>query len=168
MIRSRRRQHRYLSVVLAVTIPTLLISILSQRRAVPPVVGLDSALATAHGTALSDANGTLIDTGAHRLRVRWQAEQNGTALLELQPLSTLLRADILVYWSPETSAGAGGALPFDSVLTGRLAGGGRRLLNLPTAAYAGRGQLVFYSLAQQQTVLRLAMQDTLAGAPEGD
>ncbi len=147
MIAPLRRRHRWTTAALAVALPVAYVVALAARPDEPVVDKLPPALAPAVAGPVDADLGLLIEDPPLAARTRGEGSR---WWLELEPVSAVVRPEVLVYWSP--SPAKAGRLPADAYLMGGLAGARARAFELPAAALGNAGTLVLYSLGHQETV----------------
>ncbi len=149
MIAPLRRRHRWTTAVLALAVPVLYVVALSGRVPEPVAEALPSALAgdSPAGEVVNEY-GALFTGQAIAVRLRGGGS---SWWIELEPREPVTRPEVLVYWTPQTTAAAD-RLPPDAFLLGALAGRRPQAFAVPSAALGGAGRLVLYSLGHQEVV----------------
>ncbi|NEQ97672.1 MAG: hypothetical protein F6K30_13300 [Cyanothece sp. SIO2G6] len=175
MILSRRKTHFYASIALAVTLPIVFFAGLFWRPGTPIVDGTANqsleelfAIAQFPTTTSTLDNADILSEGAIQLRAI-ATEANGQPVLELQPVTAIQAADILVYWQPGSAATEPAPEPATepapeparepatentnpisetAVLLGQLAGDRPRRFPLPANLPGQTGSLILYSNGQ--------------------
>lgn len=158
MIRSRRVLHRGLFIVLAVAIPSSLFIVLENRPTMPPYQDFQPVLFDQAGFAQpAQEKDSMITVSARKKQFELQKVTSGDQpTLLIRPSVELLKPDLLVYWSPVTGTDSDTELA-EATLVGRLTGNSWRRLSLPTSAQGISGSLLIYSMAHQQVLDSLSL-----------
>ena len=147
MIAPLRRRHRRLIAVLAVVVPVLFVVALTGRPTAPVTADLAAEIAAPPAGRVESEQGDLFD---YPITTRVRSSESGW-WVELEPREAIVKPEVLVYWTPESSA-ARDRLPSDAFLLGALAGTRPRAFEVPSRALGQAGRLWLYSLGHQEVV----------------
>jgi hypothetical protein len=167
VIRAHRRRHLRAFTILAVVLPTILVSALTTRRTPPvvasaPIVLTDSTLDT--WVALDSAGAQVLEVPIQiRLLAPLPSATPTRFGVELEPARAMGRPDVLVYWTASMPAPKE-ALPSDAFLLGSIGGARPRRFELPQPALQARGSLIIYSAAHREILGTLPVPQARVGA----
>ncbi len=166
MIQSRRQAHFFSSVVLVCLLPIILIAGILGRPKTPS--SADSQLFEQGGFIPASNSETsplaseeLVAAGV-TIKARTLQQQN-QLILELEPTSTLLFPDLLLYWhgGKETPTD----LSASSILLGSFSGTSRRRFPLIQEMQDQEGYLILYSMGEKKLVATLPFPTSITQKP---
>ena len=147
MIRSLRRRHFHMTLILCILVPLVFFLALTKRESIPQTANFPA----------------ILDPVPAPLTPVWQTNvsQDGFSLnlstalkasewtLEVTPEDALAFPDVLVYYTDQPDK----PLLEHAMLLGGMAGAERKQFPLPATSFGKQGQLRFYSLAHRRMLL---------------
>lgn len=149
MIRPLRVRHRWMTGILFLAVPAVLLLALRGRAGVPVYSSLPSQLSADQPPLALEGSGleTVLELEELGVTVRATVSM-GTPVLEVSTTRPLAAPDVLIYWS---ATAATDSLPENAVLLGAYSDR-PRLYAVSERAATRPGFLVFYSLGHQKVV----------------
>lgn len=151
MIRPLRQRHRRIVIALGVLLPIAFVAGIAARKSVPAMASLPAELAAApRRFAITKWNSSdLFANTPIQTRLLLESAGSGHFALEFSGPKDFVKPDLLVYWVAG-KMDLNHKLPDNAVLLGAF--NSSAPLPLPQDAVSENGELVLYSLANQQMV----------------
>ncbi len=166
MIRSLRRTHRWLFVVLGGVLPALFAVALLARGPEPWLGRVPASLGEFVRPRTEDVEGALVPIapGLSVRRASRGSPAGADALIEIAVDADRVPPDLLLYWCQVALDDASG-VPADAILIGAVGGSSRMRFALPPEARdTGHGTLLFFSLAHGTRAGSVAVAELALGA----
>lgn len=149
MILALRQRHRGMIVVIGLFLPIAFGIGIVARKTMPPVAALPETLSqwSQHFTAISDPQAGWFTNAPIRVQF-WREVESGRMAAGFSADPDYVKPDLIVYWAKGAALDKPG-LPANATLLGAFVAGP---LVLPVEATTATGQLVLFSLANQEVV----------------